>query len=699
MSSNPARETERRQTAGNSLRRRVEVMENLGRLMVEARDASDVREQILVACMQSVQCQRGSLWEVASGGGAFVAQSEVRRQWEENRSVLGQRVGAPPERLLHRLRRGSGPVLVEGELRGHLAEILAPSILDHLDPTSLLLVPLFHFNQLIGFLLLDQPESRESFGDSDLEVAGAAANYAALVLENLQNRIEEQERVDRMAALAELAATLTIRHSLEEVLKVITEHGAALTRSQTCTILLVEPDSALHLAAAIGLGESVGEVRIPLDDPTVQDFIREDGPVIVEDIDRDQPSLRRLLVRPDVKSIHLFPLWVAGTVFGVLTLGYRHRYRPDPPELNLAETLASVAAGAVQNARAFEMEVEQRDLLRTVAEISRRVSGILDTDWMLQEVCNLLGRELEYDYVHTFLVQSRGTELSYAAGSGEVGQEIREGGLRLPINRETLLGRAVKENTPYRSGEVEGRLFRVPDAGLEEVGSEIAIPIIAHNQSIGLLDVQSLEKEAFGSDDERLLKIVSDQVSVALDNARHHSEVQAQARLDSLTQVLNHGAFVMTLHSLVDHCRQEEVPLSLIMLDVDYFKEYNDQFGHVAGDAALKTTVQAIRAHVKSRDAVGRWGGEEFGIALLGADKSQAAGVAQRIRETLASLVPVDRVGREMPPPSVSQGIAQLDVDATDADHLVDLADQALYRAKSAGRDQVRLAGEESTRS
>ena len=80
-------------------------------------------------------------------------------------------------------------------------------------------------------------------------------------------------------------------------------------------------------------------------------------------------------------------------------------------------------------------------------------------------------------------------------------------------------------------------------------------------------------------------------------------------------------------------------------------------------------------------------------MALVGADKQQAIGVADRIRQTLASLVPVDRLGREMPPPSVSQGIAMLDEDAGDADELVDVADRALYRAKAAGRDTVRVAG------
>lgn len=674
--------------------RRMEVMEALGRLMVEVRDSADVREQIVLAFVEGLRCARGCLWELAVGDGGFVAQSEVRPPGESRPSMVGTRIGLPDEGVAARSSAVVGPIIVEEENRALLIRLLGEELSAAYELPSLVFVPLFHFTQLIGFLLLDQPQGRRQFEESDLTVASAAATYAALVLENMRNRIAEQEQGERMTRLARLSATLTTRHSLPEVLQAITKQGAALTGSSTCTILLVEDEDMMRLVGQVGLAdESIG-YPIPLDDPTVSKFVQMDGPLIVEDVDRDLPELRGLLIREDVKALHVFPLRVAGAVIGALTLGYLNPYRPARADLDLAETLASVAAGAIQNARAFELEVEQRNLLRTVAEISRRVSGILDMEWMLQEVCELLGRELGFDHVHAFMVQSNGTELSYAAGSGQVGRRILETHVRLPVNDETLLGQTVRSSAPRRSGEANGRPFGQGFEELAQVRSEIALPIIAHNQVIGVLAVQSNEPNSFTREDERLLKIVTDQVAVALDNARHHSEVQAQARLDSLTQVLNHGAFVSTLHAMVDHSRQERMSLSLIMLDVDRFKEYNDQFGHVAGDAALKTTVQAIRAHVKSRDAVGRWGGEEFGVALLGADKEQAKMVAQRIRDTLSSLVPVDRIGREMPAPSVSQGIATLDLDARDADTLVDVADQALYRAKEAGRDQVRVAGD-----
>jgi diguanylate cyclase (GGDEF)-like protein len=137
---------------------------------------------------------------------------------------------------------------------------------------------------------------------------------------------------------------------------------------------------------------------------------------------------------------------------------------------------------------------------------------------------------------------------------------------------------------------------------------------------------------------------------------------------------------------------QDGTPLSLIMLDIDYFKRYNDSYGHVIGDQVLKLTVKAIESHIKENDLVGRWGGEEFGIALPGASSTQALQVAERIRETLTELPLVDTDKKPIPKPTVSQGIAALLEHTRDVHELIIIADRALYKAKEKGRDQIQTA-------
>jgi diguanylate cyclase (GGDEF)-like protein len=128
------------------------------------------------------------------------------------------------------------------------------------------------------------------------------------------------------------------------------------------------------------------------------------------------------------------------------------------------------------------------------------------------------------------------------------------------------------------------------------------------------------------------------------------------------------------------------------MLDIDYFKQYNDTFGHLIGDEVLISLCDVIRSHIKNTDAVGRWGGEEFCISLPNTDGGQALQVAERIRETMASLKVKNAEQMTIPIPTVSQGIAIYPAETEDITKLIDLADTRLYIAKKRGRDQVESA-------
>jgi diguanylate cyclase (GGDEF)-like protein len=223
--------------------------------------------------------------------------------------------------------------------------------------------------------------------------------------------------------------------------------------------------------------------------------------------------------------------------------------------------------------------------------------------------------------------------------------------------------------------------------------SWLGVPLLMNDEFTGVLVVASYKPNVFDEGDVELLVNIAGQVALALDNARHHAEVEEQARRDSLTGVYNHGYLLKRLEDEVLSARAGAGPVSLIMLDIDHFKNYNDRYGHVMGDQVLRLAVQAIQAHVKQGDAVGRWGGEEFGVILQNATAEQARTVADRIRDTLVALPLVDAAGHTIPKPTVSQGIATFPDHVASADQLVDAADAMLYQAKEQGRDQVRAVG------
>ena len=211
----------------------------------------------------------------------------------------------------------------------------------------------------------------------------------------------------------------------------------------------------------------------------------------------------------------------------------------------------------------------------------------------------------------------------------------------------------------------------------------------------GVISLASYSPNAFDRVDMELLENLAQHAASAMDNAYHHAEVERQSRTDSLTGVLNHGAFLHELERLAETALAGGTPLSLIMLDVDYFKAYNDTYGHRFGDEVLRALTRAISAHVKSQDVVGRWGGEEFAVALPNATRENALTVARRIQQTMHQMELEHPDDGRVPAPTVSQGIAILPQESEDAYQLVDMADRRLYVAKSRGRNEVEAGMEQ----
>ncbi len=166
-------------------------------------------------------------------------------------------------------------------------------------------------------------------------------------------------------------------------------------------------------------------------------------------------------------------------------------------------------------------------------------------------------------------------------------------------------------------------------------------------------------------------------------------ELQAQASTDPLTGLANRRAFLDGLHRLLDLAHRTSQPLTLVFADVDHFKRINDEHGHPTGDEVLRHLGRVLRQHTRAHDLVGRLGGEEFAIAVYGADTDATLGLTSRIAEALQDGVPgLDRGI------TLSFGLAQARLGDRDATVLLARADDALYAAKRTGRNRAVVAPE-----
>jgi diguanylate cyclase (GGDEF)-like protein len=329
--------------------------------------------------------------------------------------------------------------------------------------------------------------------------------------------------------------------------------------------------------------------------------------------------------------------------------------------------------------------------LETINKVSRQIMLSLDKAQTISLLDTTIQETLEADTYFIGLLRDNEIQMDLFYDDGEYFN-----GAEIPLEG-TLSGWVIKNQKelflPDLRKDVELEGVGILIIGKEKTSlSWIGVPLTAPNVK-GVISLGSYQPNTFDSADMELLSSLAQHITLALDNTIRHAQVEEQARLDSLTSVYNHGYFLKRLAEQATEASTSNTPLGLIMLDIDFFKQYNDTYGHLVGDRILTTLCAAIKHHIKQSDAVGRWGGEEFIISLPGAGGLQAMQVAERIGETMAALRLEDREQREVPVPTVSQGIALYPLEANEIYRLIDLADRRLYMAKARGRNQIEPSG------
>lgn len=325
--------------------------------------------------------------------------------------------------------------------------------------------------------------------------------------------------------------------------------------------------------------------------------------------------------------------------------------------------------------------------LQAVNSVARSVASSLEIKQVTSFIGSAIQNALEADTYYFGLVNNNSLllELFYDDGEFFPPSEI-------PITN-TMAGKVINtqrsllvNNVPSmsREGKVQTLILGKPKISQSWMGT----PLEAGGKVLGVIAVASYQRNAFTQGDLDTIENVANLAAMAIDNARHHEDVETQSHQDSLTGILNHGYFISSLAKEAEQPGHND-PISLIMLDIDYFKRYNDTYGHRIGDQVLIALTQSIRLHIKKTDLLGRWGGEEFIIALPGANGSQALIVAMRIQETLNEIELKGRQGETIPVPTVSMGIAVFPTEAQDIYELIDRADSRLYLAKERGRNQI----------
>jgi diguanylate cyclase (GGDEF)-like protein len=338
--------------------------------------------------------------------------------------------------------------------------------------------------------------------------------------------------------------------------------------------------------------------------------------------------------------------------------------------------LGTAAFSSLVERELRRQKVDLQELASMAAELDRRIKPTEAGDILLERLSGSFG------FTRGVVLASPGGQLAVIAHRGGSASAGELPGLdpiveKAWLDRRVLLVKRLDPSTDPRLASL------LPDAR-----NVLIVPLFAEGHPVGVL---ALERGGRTGLIHRwavsMVQQFASHGALALHNAWLLEEVQRMAETDPLTGLANRRVFEKALEREIARASRTGQPVSLLMLDADHFKHYNDRFGHRAGDELLRALANALVEHSRAFDTVARYGGEEFAVILPECPVEEAHSVAERLRLFSSSVE-----GRT--PVTLSGGVATYPVHGRDSAALIEAADGALYESKRSGRDRLSLAGD-----
>jgi len=491
-----------------------------------------------------------------------------------------------------------------------------------------------------------------------------------------------------LSALYESTQAIGIRPSLEETLEEVLTQAERLIGFEHAALMLYDESSdTLRVAALRGYGGQRDKLlrSVLSSSEGLSGWAVQSGRAVrVGDV-RVDPRYREGL--PMARSNMAVPLVVGRQVAGVINVESERNDAFSQEHEKLLTVLGAQAALAIlafNTQQALRSRVGQLEALHRISKLASEAGALGVTLNQMLEVAQDVVPEAQCAIL---LLDPEKEVLKLAAGQG---YQAAARYLEIPIGRG-VTGRCADTRTIQHI-----RDLHAPDAehyipGIPGARCELALPMVAEGKTVGVLNAESVQPDAFGATEIQTLSLIANQAGAVIRGGQLLEETRRLAITDGLTGLHNRRHFIRQLGENVVRATRYQETIALIMLDLDYFKTVNDRYGHHVGDRVLELLAVALKDSVRDSDRAARLGGEEFALLLLRCDRSLAMAIADRVRDRIRHLN-VEGIPDSELNLSASVGIAFFPEDGQDPKQLMKAADDALYSAKRSGRDRVVLA-------
>jgi len=585
-----------------------------------------------------------------------------------------------------------------------------PRIASLFPNCSMLGIPLIVQNKKMATFFLGYNESR-LFDQSEIARAEIAARQIALVLIKIQVLEEAQKQVKQLTVLHEVAIVSTQVDSIDQLIERVTEIIGKNLFSDNFGILLMDEERGIlhpHPSYRFGSAKDRFPKEIPLGQGISGQVARTGEPIRIGNV---QGIPNYLNIDQGTSSELCVPIKLKDRVLGVINAESTRTNTFSLDDESLLGTLAGQLATAIEQLRAAEAERRWLDqlahsnaLIYAIAHITTHIEKALSKE----EIIETLGEELNKIDLTCIMaaydMNRRSFTINYTSMQPEVLQRM-ENGLGFPLieytfSLEKLNSTLNIDDTLHPAvvadpdDEIQLLFTQRRERGISEILEAIwpeaellRLPLVFEENLLGILWVWG---KGIKKTDLPIMSIFAKQIGISLERARLFQEVQSLALTDPLTGLRNRRSLFELGRIEFSRAKRMERPFCCMMLDLDHFKQINDNYGHPMGDKVLQEFAKRCKNSVREVDMIGRYGGEEFVILLPETDSETAMQVAERLRASVEG-TPMKVSGQEVNV-TVSIGVSRKDENTLELETLIARADQAMYIAKHKGRNRVAIS-------
>ncbi|MEW6405876.1 MAG: diguanylate cyclase [Chloroflexota bacterium] len=590
--------------------------------------------------------------------------------------------------------------------------VVSPRTISWFPSRSMLGIPLIVQGNKIAALYIGYNSARR-FTPDEIAYAESAAQHIALVITKIRLLDDAQRRVKQLTVLHEVAVLSTQVDSVDQLIEAATEIIAKNLYPDNFGILLMEEGSeVLHVHPSYRFVSAEGLIvrDVPLGIGITGQVAQTGKALRIGNITTLENYIR---VDARTRSELCAPIRIKDRVLGVINVESTKTEAFSEDDELLLGTLAGQLATAIEQIRAAQTErqwleelAHSNDLIYVVVQIMTHLERTLTPD----EIIQALGRELSgidltcimaaYNKEHSTFT------INYTSLEPKALEQL-ESSIGFPLIKHTFsLGKlnSILDQTDIRypahiaDGEQEIQILFPGrrDQGISEIlegigaGSKsrgFRLPLMFEENLLGILWIWG---KSIAKADLPIMSILTKQIGGSLERARLFQEVQSLALTDSLTGLHNRRSLLELGRIEFARSKRTKGPFSCLLLDVDHFKQVNDNHGHLIGDQVLREFAEHVKRSVREVDLVGRYGGEEIVIFLPDTDLDAAVFVAERLRASMER-TQINVNGLELNI-TVSVGVAAKDENTLDLQTLLARADQAMYVAKYKGRNRVAIS-------